>query len=506
MSGIRLKTGPKILLGLILIGLVTLGVGMYQSKTTGGSALSLKIGKEKVIKVGVVTWGGYAGGQYFNGSFKANKESRFAKEYGINVEYVLMDDVVASRDAWKSGELDVLWTTVDSLPAEVSGLAEFKPKIIMQADWSRGGDAIVARQGISKVTDLRGKKVAFATATPSHSFLLWMLAASDMTQADIQKVEVGSAIDAAAAFKAGQVDAAVVWSPDDADCVAQVEGAKILKSTVDASHIISDVFFVKEEYLETHREELTKFVAGTLKGNAEINTSSAAKKEAVKILADGLNQPADFVELAIKNVRLATLGDNRKFFGLDKDPSAVTGEKLYTSMRSQYLDIGVAQGSIPHWRDVVDSSIIAALGPVSGFAKGSEAEPVKKFTKATESVAKAEAFSSKAVSVSFATGAHALNDEAKFLIKQKFGDIAKGFASSRIRIEGNTDNVGSEELNKALSFKRAYAVAQFLSTEYGFDPDRFIVKGNGSSKPVASNDSAEGRAKNRRTDFELVSE
>lgn len=502
MAAVKLKMGPKIILGIILIGLITLGVGMLKGKS-GGSPLSLKLGKSDTIKVGVVTWGGYAGGQYLNGSFKSTAESRYSKEYGINVEYILMDDVVASRDAWKSGAIDVLWTTADSLPAEVSGLAEFKPKVIMQADWSRGGDAIVARAGINKVSDLRGKKVAYATATPSHSFLLWMLQASDMTQADIEKVEVGSAIDAAAYFKSGKVDAAVVWSPDDKDCVTAVSGSKILKSTKDASHIIADVFFAKEEYIASHREEMVKLVTGHLQGAAEINTSASAKAKAVEVLAAGLNQPADFVKDAIENTRLATLGDNLKFFGIDKDPSAVTGEKLYTSMRDAYLEIGVAKGSVPHWRDIVDVSIIKDV-KLSGSEHAAEA--VKQFTKASASVVNAEAFSTKAVSVSFATGSSTLNEEAKFLIKQKFGDIAKGFASARIRIEGNTDSVGSESVNKDLSFKRANAVAQFLASAYGFDVDRFIVKGNGSSKPIASNDSAEGRAKNRRTDFELVSE
>ena len=82
--------------------------------------------------------------------------------------------------------------------------------------------------------------------------------------------------------------------------------------------------------------------------------------------------------------------------------------------------------------------------------------------------------------------------------------IAKGFSGTRIRIEGNTDNVGSPATNKALSLKRAQSVVNFLVKEYRFDKNRFIVVGNGSTKPVADNATADGRAKNRRTDFELL--
>ena len=61
-------------------------------------------------------------------------------------------------------------------------------------------------------------------------------------------------------------------------------------------------------------------------------------------------------------------------------------------------------------------------------------------------------------------------------------------------------------MNQELSLKRAKAVADFLAQEYKFDKNRFVAVGNGPSKPVASNDTAEGKAKNRRTDFELISE
>jgi len=78
--------------------------------------------------------------------------------------------------------------------------------------------------------------------------------------------------------------------------------------------------------------------------------------------------------------------------------------------------------------------------------------------------------------------------------------------NSRIRIEGNTDNVGSVASNKALSLKRANAVANYLITEHGMPRNRFIIVGNGPDKPIASNNTEAGRAKNRRTDFELIAE
>jgi len=59
-------------------------------------------------------------------------------------------------------------------------------------------------------------------------------------------------------------------------------------------------------------------------------------------------------------------------------------------------------------------------------------------------------------------------------------------------------------MNKSLSLKRARAVASYLAREHGFDPNKFVVVGNGPDKPVAENTTEQGRSKNRRTDFELI--
>jgi len=458
---------------------------------------------EKVIKIGVVTWGGYAGGQYFNEGFKANKNSRFYKEYGFMVEFKVLDDFVASRDAWKADEVNLLWATIDAFTTEVNGLKDYKPKAIFQADWSRGGDAVVVRRGISKMSDLKGKTVAFAEMTPSHTFLLWMLEAANLKYSDIKPKIVASAIDAADLFKKGQVDAAVVWSPDDTDCVAKVKGSKILQSTREASNIIADVFVVKDKYLNENREMLKNLLKGWFIGASEINTSESAKKKASRILSEGLAMPEDFCYQAINNVRLCTYGDNVNFYGLNPKFKGVTGEEIYNKMEMKYKETGYIKSRLPAWSLVGDHSLLDNL-PLK--TKEQEAEKSTTFTEATDEVRQSEAISTKEVSITFASGSYQLDENMKYIIDMQFLDIAKSFANARIRIEGNTDSMGGAEANRVLSRQRAQAVANYLISEQGFDKNRFIIVGNGPDKPVASNATAEGRSKNRRTDFQLLSD
>jgi NitT/TauT family transport system substrate-binding protein len=510
----------KIVIGVLVVGLAIAALYYLRSnpdiaskiipeeRTASGERAAARTGQGDKLIVGINTWGGFAGGVYFNGGFAPSTEGRYYTEFGQLVEFKLIDDFNASREAWKSGDIDVLgFCTIDAFTTEVDGLKEFKPKVIAQIDWSRGGDAIVVRRGINQVSDLKGKKIAVAPMTPSHTLLLWLMDAGEVRWEDVEVVEVANGIDAADLFKKQQVDAAVVWSPDDQDCIGKVPGSKVLVNTKTATHIIADVWLVKNSTIERKRDALKAFVTGVLKGNGEINASAGAKDRAAKLLAVGFNQPEDFCKTAIENTRLVTYQDNVNFFDIDGKFSGVGGEKLYGRMAVEFAKTKdksgkpYISGDVPPWRAIADPSFIRSI---QLMGNDQLAEDAVRFSKPTPAMAKAEAISTKKLTIVFASGSAALDDNAKYIIDHNFVDLAAGFATARIRIEGNTDNVGSAAMNKDLSLRRARAVANYLSREHRFSTNRFIVVGNGPDKSVASNDTPEGRQKNRRTDFELL--
>jgi outer membrane protein OmpA-like peptidoglycan-associated protein len=100
----------------------------------------------------------------------------------------------------------------------------------------------------------------------------------------------------------------------------------------------------------------------------------------------------------------------------------------------------------------------------------------------------------------FATGSDVLRPESTPVLKeiaamlQEHGDL-------KLLIEGHTDNVGDDAANRALSEKRAAAVMRYLVERAGIDASRLEAKGFGESKPVASNDTPEGRQQNRRVEL-----
>jgi outer membrane protein OmpA-like peptidoglycan-associated protein len=85
----------------------------------------------------------------------------------------------------------------------------------------------------------------------------------------------------------------------------------------------------------------------------------------------------------------------------------------------------------------------------------------------------------------------------------EFSKFLKANPSVKIKIAGYTDNVGSEKDNLALSNDRAFTVKQALEHD-GIQPARLTFEGFGAANPVASNDTEEGRQKNRRTEFVIL--
>ncbi len=100
----------------------------------------------------------------------------------------------------------------------------------------------------------------------------------------------------------------------------------------------------------------------------------------------------------------------------------------------------------------------------------------------------------------FDTGKSAIKPESA----QAIGEIAKLLTADpglKVYVVGHTDNVGGVDSNIKLSQDRAEAVLQALVRDHGIAPDRLRASGCGPFAPVASNDSEEGRAKNRRVEL-----
>ncbi|HET6612514.1 MAG TPA: OmpA family protein, partial [Kofleriaceae bacterium] len=105
--------------------------------------------------------------------------------------------------------------------------------------------------------------------------------------------------------------------------------------------------------------------------------------------------------------------------------------------------------------------------------------------------------------VLFKTGSAEIQPKSAPLLDQIAVALKGSPDVGRVRIEGHTDDIGDEALNKSLSEERAASVRDAL-VERGVSEDRIEVRGYGESHPVAPNTTRAGRAKNRRVEFVIT--
>jgi len=104
--------------------------------------------------------------------------------------------------------------------------------------------------------------------------------------------------------------------------------------------------------------------------------------------------------------------------------------------------------------------------------------------------------------ITFATDSSDLN-AAFFDVLNSVGKVVNEFGQTVIEVAGHTDSTGGTEYNQQLSERRANAVAAYLKTR-SVRSDRIITVGAGEGHPVASNDTPDGRQRNRRVELTLV--
>jgi serine/threonine protein kinase/ABC-type nitrate/sulfonate/bicarbonate transport system substrate-binding protein len=359
---------------LLLIGII---VPVWLTKTIAPASMSGDGSKlRRPLRVGIVSWPGYAGGLVANNGFKPNKDCIFWKRHNIQVEFLLLEDIDIRNKAFaKGGEdgVDIVWSSVDFFANELPAFIKdgVKARAIMQVDWSRGGDAIVVDKSIKTVEDLKRKRIALALFTPSH----WLLESSlqnsglsDQEQEEIVKNLVGKSAspDARADFVANRVDAAVLWEPDITEALSKRPGAHVLISTATAANLIADIMVAREDFIKQNPDVIKAFVTGWLEGTREAN---GHPDQVVRLLME--NEPIykDLGEVAtrdgLQTVKWADLSDNTKMFGLNG--SEPLFDVIFKAANQTWLKRGYISQPIPpdQARDPSFLKEIYATSPVA---------------------------------------------------------------------------------------------------------------------------------------------
>ena len=195
------------------------------------------------ITLGFSAWPGWLPWQV------AQAQGLFARN-GLHVDLKYFDNYTDSLLALETGALDANSQTLNDTLNSISAGA--KQTIVLVNDNSTGNDKIVARQGITSVADLKGKRIAVEQGTVDHYLLLLALSQAGLGQGDVV-LDPLSRESAAAAFAAGRVDAVCVSAPFTTKAL-QRPGSHAISTSAEFPGAIPTHLVVRPALIRDHPE------------------------------------------------------------------------------------------------------------------------------------------------------------------------------------------------------------------------------------------------------------
>ncbi len=315
--GWRGAAGGRIL-GLILI---TVSIASCDGDVLTGTSATLRFGYDY--------WPGYYP------ALIAAEKGYFAEE-GLIVKATKSEDTDALMAGFGAGEYDAIGVSLGDIVALT--LVYPDVRIILVADISEGGDAVLARPGIERVEDLKGRAFGVRLGSFAELFVLTVLKSHGLSLADILLVDTDAA-ELSAKLKSGEVDAGHTWEPFATR--ARDEGARVLFTSAATPGLIHDVVAVRGAVLRERAKALSAFVKGWFKAvdywKAHPDQGNALAASVLKVGPNTISH---------EGIRLTTLQDNIELF-----KAGETTRSTYYTARL-YVDFFLGSGGLTRKPDV----------------------------------------------------------------------------------------------------------------------------------------------------------
>jgi outer membrane protein OmpA-like peptidoglycan-associated protein len=460
----------------------------------------------RAVTVALSQWPGHLALVVGNGGLTTQPGSAAAGE-GLDLKITFIEDAPSKNKALAEAKVDAVWETVDELPIALGSFkaAKVDARAFIQIDWSRGGDACVASKDIKKVEDVLGHKAAVLMFSPDHTVLEFMLTNSRLGADEVAQVRKATSFSmddftyARILFGKGQVDVACLWEPDVTLALASRPGAHRLFSTADATELVADTLVARREFLDLYPELAVKLARVWFAGvkKAESDRPAAARLVATVCSRFRDELGTDATLKSFSWARWTTLADNVRMFGLDGQPPAF--DRVYNQADGIWINYPQAEIKDRFAPATVrDDRIVRRIWEAEGKRVAARTEKYQ-----PEIAATGKPLFTKPISIGFPSGKIDLSGEAMAVLNSQVVPQVQMAGGMYVRVEGNTDNVGDLGWNQGLSERRAQAIVDYLASR-GIDRRRLLARGNGATNPITTNKTAEGRARNRRTDILFI--
>lgn len=441
------------------------------------------------------TYGGYTAVFVANGGNTTQAGSYF-DQVGLNVTVNIEDNDDVIIQDFIDGKIDFFYMTVNKMSLVCKQLEDAGVDVVIPylSDTSTGGDAIVSNNQYQSIADLAGTKIAMARNSVSTAVPVWLLNQSGLDSATVQGIINNFALydstqDAVQAFVNGEAGAVSTW---DITTALTAENSHVLFSTEDGQYLVIDALIVNKDFADAHPEAVQAIIDGTISAVNDMNSGTNIE-DAYKKIRDSVPDFAEYDDETMRDVLADT-----QYLGYKQNVEAFDiAKRIYTDFCTVWQQLGF-ETDPDYVNQLFDDSYLNALSTKWANETVNEQEEVV----ASGEVTDREALISRTVQLLFEpNSAEFLSgyEEEDEAMLDEYVTIAKVLNRMIIQIEGNislSPGSVSNEADYELSRMRAQRAKDYLVAN-GIEESRIVVVANGGDKPIASNETEEGRQQNR---------
>jgi NitT/TauT family transport system substrate-binding protein len=311
------------------------------SALTLGMATTSQAG---TLTLGHTTWVGY-------GTLYLARDMGYFKELGLDVEFSVIEESAMYMAAQASGKLSGSASTIDEILKYRN--KNFCFKAVAALDESHGGDGVLVDKDVTDLSQLKGKAVAVNEGSVSQFWLSYLLKKQGMSLDDLE-IQNMTSDDAATAFIAGRVPAAVTWEPH-LSMVKAKDAGKVLIDSSATPGVIVDVVALSCDVIDNQPEDVKALVKGLYKAVAY---TKSHPQEAYEVMAKGvggyLADPKDLAEAA-QGVRFYDQAMSEKLLGTAGQKGDIAqviqmANETWTSLQDKTYDVS--------YEDIVDTRFV----------------------------------------------------------------------------------------------------------------------------------------------------
>lgn len=275
------------------------------------------------LKTGFSPWPGFAG-------IYAASDRGFYADENIEVKENFFQTASDVNTAFLADQLDLAWT--GGPDAVILASQEPSLRVILLSDYSNGADGILAR-GISKPEDLKGQEIAWENLPLQALLLHKYLNSVGLTEADVKLRNI-TAAEAASAFAAQKIDAAVTYEPWLSKASQAGQGTIIFSSK--NTNLIPGVLVAKESFIQEHQDDIIAYMRAFDRGVDFVRENS---EEAAQIVAQKLGVTPEEIPPMLETLRLFDAQENQAIIFNPNDPLNVMDSLKFAAQVSQEMEL-----------------------------------------------------------------------------------------------------------------------------------------------------------------------